>query len=444
MVPAAFLVFSFRQWENMLSGINVAFIMCMAAAVVAFLCLAWMKNERFVAAFIGALLSATVATYSALQGLIVWPVGLGQLLIVPLTKRQKIVLAALWVVVGIAQWIFYFLGYAAPAHHPPMGFSWNYLLVGVGSALFDSVKAAWVAGLLILILTAAAVVLVLVRRQVSQQSFWLAVIAYVLTTLGAITVGRSGFGIDQALSSRYATLTIPLVIVCYVLPIPWGTERFRLASAFLACATLSLAILGARDSFQRGLDLGRSLWSIRVCGQTIVCTIRSQPETMRRHIYDHEFLRTSENVLTDAVAILEKLKYNVFADAELCASSQLPSPALPVSAAETKWAITGIVLYPRPQPMMLIAGWAVDWPAGQLAGGVTVVLDGVQHPARYGLPSAEAAKLLGGGKFSHAGFLCSAPVSELGPGRHTIFLKVLTRDRTAIYKAPPNPMTFNR
>ena len=179
-----------------------------------------MKNERFVALFVGGLLSATVATYSALQGLMVWPVGLGQLLIAPLSKRRKVILATLWSVAGVAEWLFYFIGYARPAHHPPIGFSWGCLLVGIGGALFDSLKAAWIAGSLILILAAAAVLLVIVRRQVAEQSFWLAVMANALATLCAIAIGRSGHGAEAGLSSRYATLTIPLVIACYVLLIP--------------------------------------------------------------------------------------------------------------------------------------------------------------------------------------------------------------------------------
>ena len=95
----------------------------------------------------------------------------------------------------------------------------------------------------------------------------------------------------------------------------------------------------------------------------------------------------------------------------------------------------------NPEAMILIPGWAVDWPAGELAGGVTIVLDGVDHPARYGLRSDEAAKELGSSKFSHAGFLCAVPVSELKSGQHTIYLKVLTYDRTAVFRGPPS--TFN-
>jgi hypothetical protein len=442
MVPVAFLVFSLRQWENMLWGFNVAMVMPVAAAFVAFLCLARMKNERFVALLIGALLSATVAAYSELYGLMVWPVGLGQLLVQPLAKRRKIVLVTLWSVVGAAQWLFYFIGYAKPAHYPPLGFSWNYLLTGAGSALFDSLKAAWVAGLLILILDAIVVLLVIVRQQVAKQSFWLAVVANAFATLGAVTMGRSGFGVDQALASRYATLTIPLVIASYVLAIPRGSDRLRLAGLFLASATLSLAIVGAACSFPNGLYQGEFTWSLRVCGQTTICTLGSQPEAMRRHIYDYVPFHASEKTLINAVAVMEKLKYNVFADPELYASSQLPSPSLPVSTADTRFDISKWVLFPtNPQPMVLFVGWAVDWPIRDLAGGVTVVLDGVEHPARYGLPSAEATKSLGSSKFSHAGFLCAVPVSELGPGQHTIFLKILTRDRTAVFRGPPS--TFN-
>jgi hypothetical protein len=317
IVPVAFLVFSLRQWENMLASFQVAFVMAMTAALVAFLCLARMRTERFGALFVGALLAATVASYSAIPGLMVWPVGLAQLLIGPFTKRQKIILAMLWGVVGIAEWLFYFIGFVSPAGHAPIGFSWTYLLVGLGAALFETPPAP-TCGFCLLILAAASVALVIIKRQVSQQSFWLAVMAYVAATLVAITVGRSGHGVEQAVSSRYATLTIPLAIACYVASIPRGTDRLRLAGVICAGATLSLAIFGAADSLPKELYLGRCCWSDRVCGQTIICTIGSQPDEMRRHIYDHEMGHNSKDTLINAVAAMKKLKYNVFADSELC------------------------------------------------------------------------------------------------------------------------------
>ena len=424
-------------------------VMPVAAAFVAFLCLGRMKNERFVAPFIGALLSATVAAYSELYGLMVWPVGLGQLLVQPLAKRRKIVLATLWTVVGSAEWLLYFIGYARPAYHPPLGFSWNYLLVGIGGALFDGFDAPWVAGILMLILAVAAVVLVIVRRQVAKQSFWLAVMANAFATLVAITIGRSGFGAAQAESSRYATLTIPLVIACYVLSIPQARDRLRRVGLFVARATLGLAVVGTGRSFAKGLFAGECNWSECVYGQTIICTIDSQPEIMRRYIYDHQLVHESENTLTDAVAVIKKLKYNVFADPEypeFYASSQLPpSGSLPASTGEARAEITGIVLSARgPQPMVLFAGWAVDWPVRELAGGVTVVIDGVEHPTRYGLPSAEAVERLGSDKFFHAGFRCIVPSSEFGPRRHTISLNIYSRDRTTVFRGPVKPIYINK
>ena len=336
MVPVAFLVFSLRQWENMLWGFYVVVVMPVAAAVVSFLCLARMKNERFVTLFIGALLSATVATYSAFQGLFVWPVGLVQLLIAPLNKRQKVVLATLWMVVGIGEWLFYFVGFAISADHPPAGFLFTYLFAAIGGALFEATSLAILAGFSLLVLAAAATILVIVRRQVAKQSFWLAVIAYALATLVAITIGRSGHGIQQALSSRYATLANPLVIACYVLLIPQRADRFQLVGIFLFGTVLSLAVVGTGRYFAKeSLYSGRFRWSDRICGQTTVCTIGSQPEAMRRHIYDHKISRQSENLLINAVAAMERLKYNAFADPELYARSQLPSPVLPIIAADT-------------------------------------------------------------------------------------------------------------
>jgi len=46
------------------------------------------ENRRAAVWFAAAGLSGTVAAYSSIQGLLVWPIGLGQLLIAPIAKRR--------------------------------------------------------------------------------------------------------------------------------------------------------------------------------------------------------------------------------------------------------------------------------------------------------------------------------------------------------------------
>ena len=156
------------------------------------------------------------------------------------------------------------------------------------------------------------------------------------------------------------------------------------------------------------------MWTHRVIAQAAMCRIHPQSGAMRGQIHDQE-LETAVN----AVAVMEKLKYNVFADSELYASSQPPSPSLPLSTADTRGqlTVTGMTIFPNgPHPMTLIAGWAVDWPNGDLAGGVTVVLDGVQHPARYGLPRRRGRQRARQQQVLERGVLVSGPFRRTWSG----------------------------
>src|SRR5215211_6766789 len=65
-------------------------------------------------AFLAALASATVASFSSAQGLLVWPAGLLQLSISAIEKPTKKVLIGVWSLVGLGEWIFYFIGYVKP------------------------------------------------------------------------------------------------------------------------------------------------------------------------------------------------------------------------------------------------------------------------------------------------------------------------------------------
>jgi hypothetical protein len=86
--------------------------------------------------------------------------------------------------------------------------------------------------------------------------------------------------------------------------------------------------------------------------------------------------------------------------------------------------------------MVAVGGWAIDGPAGDVAGGVAVVLDGVVHPAYYGLRKDGVARTLGSDRFLFSGFECLTPAGKLGPGKHKISLKVQTRDHKAVFRQP--------
>jgi len=121
LVPIALLVFSFRQYENMLWGFQISFVFAQTFGVLALFLLYVLGRKSFKKlVFAGALGSATVASFSTAQGLLVWSAGLLQLFFSPLEKRTKRVLISLWTLIGLIEWVAYFFDYTTPRDRPSL------------------------------------------------------------------------------------------------------------------------------------------------------------------------------------------------------------------------------------------------------------------------------------------------------------------------------------
>ena len=437
MVPIAFLVFSLRQSQVMIWGFALCSSMTAAAMLAVFFSLSFLKESCFARIFSCAIATATIASFSEIQGLLTWPVGLCQIFVAPLDKRRKAIACTLWIGIGVIEWTVYFIGYARPSLHPPIQFSLSCFLAAIGGALFGTLPAAVPAGAVILILTGVAVLLVLVMRRWTDYSFYLATIIAMLATLGAITLGRAGFGDGMALSSRYALFSIPIVISTLCIFASFIKTRLRFLGVFATGLIISLVVIGVINSDCDGLEIGRGEKLRRMYMQAAMCTIDSQPDAVVHQI--HNFFDSSgKSTVSDNMAAMRKLKYNVFANDEFFARNQLPLPSLPTATAKTQYNINGIGLFTP--GLICITGWAVDWPdgdsSGNMAGGVTVVLDGVPRPACYGLPSNEVAKKLRNDKFSNVGFGCLVANADLKPGKHKIWMKIQNANRTMVYSTP--------
>lgn len=84
---------------------------------------------------------------------------------------------------------------------------------------------------------------------------------------------------------------------------------------------------------------------------------------------------------------------------------------------------------------VILRGWAVDAPAGTVAGGVIVSVDETMNfQAVYGVARQDVADALGNPAYQKSGFNVTFPASKLSPGRHTITIKILTSDRKSYYE----------
>ncbi len=320
-VPAPLLLFSFRQYENMLWGNQVTFAFAQTFSVLALCLLHAAGNERLgKLAFPSAALCAAVASCSAAPGLLAWPAGLTLLLIYPAGGKpaKRLLFTGAWVLLGAAVWGVYLAGYGGPGAAPPPSFvlghpavGAEYLLTLAGGSLFWREGAALAAGLLLVFLAVAALALVLVLRKAGENAFWISLGAFSLLSLALITAGRSGFGEEvfaQAVLSRYAAFSIPGIVALHgLLANLTLNARSRVAAALLG--VLLVAILtGVARSYPMGVEAGRESEESRMQAARILAAHETEPLAAFT-IFGHDPRRVQRYA-----RFLDRHDYGIFAE----------------------------------------------------------------------------------------------------------------------------------
>jgi len=261
----ALQVFSLQQTENWLLGYEINVFLNVLCVALGFTCLA--RSPLRWQDFTAACLCGIVALYSFASGAVFWVVGGLVLLAMPdLEARRRWTTVALWSATAMLVIGTYLIDFHIVSEHPsllfilqhPLAYG-RYLLTFLGApvASFEQQLAFW-AGLLNLGLFPALAVMAWqqaasVRRALGPL---LALALYAVGSAAAISLGRAGFGIDQALSSRYVTfayfLGLANLVLLVVLGVPTlgGTRRWRL---------WALPVAGALV-----LSIGFSSWRARL------------------------------------------------------------------------------------------------------------------------------------------------------------------------------------
>lgn len=446
-VPVALLVFSFRQHENMLFGYQINFTFTQTFGVLTLFALYVLGRDgsrRF--AFVAALVTGTLASFSTAQGLLVWPVGLLQLLVGPLERRAKKVLIPIWALVGLGEWVLYFFDYTSPKNHPSLLYvlehpavGMEYFLNSLGGALFWQQSSALVAGVLVAALAVGGLFLVLKERALGEYSFWVSLLLYSFLVLASVTAGRAGFGAEQALVSRYASFSILAVVGVYAILAKAALER-RSSARIIPLVVLSgLVLASAAVSYGEGVEVGAREKISREKSAFILSTYESQPDQVLK-----QYLYPNPRVVKRRAPVLEEIGYNVFSEP---GASSLPklSDLSPVSspAGAEVGAIKGVIgaisqggslVVPRGVPYVIIAGWAVDPNEKDAAGGVYVDVDGKLFPAFYGARREGIAERFGEPAYEYSGFERAIPLSEIGAGTHELSIVVVTSDGKRYYR----------
>jgi hypothetical protein len=235
--PVAILLLSFVQYENTLSGFQVCWYFVLAALAVT---LFFLDSPRFGwTPLICAVVAAVVGSYSAIQGLYIWPVGL----LLLYQRRRSLRDLVTWVAAGVATTavFFYHLGgssfgespgsITSALGHPILTAKFFFLAIGdvVGAWIpwplpwrgpTASTTVSWAALLLgVVIFAIAAWVLVtcLGRDEEGPSPVGVALIGFGLLFALSIATGRSTLiGLWYAGTSRYTTFDLLVLVGVYL------------------------------------------------------------------------------------------------------------------------------------------------------------------------------------------------------------------------------------
>jgi hypothetical protein len=459
-LPISWLLFNWRQSETLLWGIVMAIPLMVLCVVCALYLLE--RSEGLDRYYCLAMLSAGVGTFSFANGLLIWPIGLVQIIGQRALSRTRClkhpwVQMGVWSLVGVVVYMLYFRGYYKPGSHPSLLFfvqhpvaAMQYFLIYWGNPLVGliGVKSdVQVAGGILLVISGYSIAVLLFGQPLSRAALpYFSCILFALLSGGMLVVARAGFGIEQAGAPHYITFSSLGLIGSFALVqlVESDSRRHMLQGMWVG-----LLLYGALTSYLHGGSAARERWAKMGELAFFLRSASCQPDDRLRQLYP------LPDVVRALVPFLEQHHLNVFSgqlrivchldNAMKPRDGKLDPATLAVHPGQTDYAVNLINNYPigsvtaltmdsHHEPVLTLTGWAVDREAGGPSSGVYINVDGQQDfPAEYGQDRLDVALLFHRPAYWHSGFVASLPVEKLEMGKHLLRLKIIAVDRRQYY-----------
>lgn len=269
-LPVAFLMFTLGQSENTLFGYQMSWFLAITALAAAIFLLNLPRLGWLV--LVAAIAMAVVGSYSAFQGLLIWPAGL----IVLLWKHRPRVLVLTWLISAIATtglyfYHFNFVAAAGGSHsyvlaHPLSAV--EFFLFDIGDVMGKPLPQGTGASDPDIVAIGGAVFLLAVvcltiygrRRGLSRSPVGPALICFGILFAVWVTIGRTYLGLWAASQSRYETQNMLILVGCYLCLLDrWPARDQEIVTASLTVdAFRNVDQLGRilRQEWRQGLLLG--------------------------------------------------------------------------------------------------------------------------------------------------------------------------------------------
>ena len=266
-IPVISLIaFSLAQHENWLWGWELQIFMNLLAVVAGIVLLTGGPFRWSRLAF--SMLLGIVATYSFSNGAVYWPLGLVLLLFAgPEGRKPKVAACLVWTAVGaltMASYLYHW--HTNPAHpsllyifrHPLDYTEYVLLFLGAPCRAFGGKALCISAGIIGLLLAIVGPVGLARRRKVEWYVLWpyIGLTLYAVATAAITGLARAGFGSDQALSSRYITVSSLLWIADVVFLSLVAKFASQKKSSYVAAGAVVVIALLAGISSARSIPSG--------------------------------------------------------------------------------------------------------------------------------------------------------------------------------------------
>lgn len=224
------IVFSLVQEGNWLWGWQIQIFMSVLGSVIA----VW-AADRWPGKNIGlnfVILGSVLSSYSFNSGLITWPVMFFFFLVHKNWKWKHLII----LIAACAATVFlYYFNYTKPPEHPETTYLLKhpftyirYVLTYLGASLSWKPSMSFAVAIILLLIVFSALfnLLRLDRQKFYTLLPWFALVLYSCMAACATGIGRSGFGYEQAFTSRYTTISLYLPLSAAIL-FPYSIKFFK-------------------------------------------------------------------------------------------------------------------------------------------------------------------------------------------------------------------------
>lgn len=317
LIPILTALFSLRQWENILASWSVSFFAGIFFTVSSFYLLSRENNK----AFIFAIISGLIGTVTFVAAILVWPIGLVQLLVTkPIKNKQYFFQTTIWIIISIISFIL-----LIPRTTNPTSVSLitsrlmvlpQRFFLALGNSLsfensIDSISSVTtlLTGVILSVLLVFSIIYIVKHRMLRAVSTEISVTLFGLASVIMIAVGRISLGAKQALSSRYTTYASIFLIGMILLIYKLGKSKqvFRGFLIILTILTMSSNISVNVREFNTGkyrkeffVNWGSNVRNFRTASAALLENPHFSPQEIR------QFAR-----------VLEKYQLSVFRDNSL-------------------------------------------------------------------------------------------------------------------------------